>query len=77
LFDICINPLIEKLNSRELRRLGYYWNNEDWVTAQAYADDILLFANSYESLHELVEIVNDFNWHLNIQLNPKKSKSLK
>jgi hypothetical protein len=29
LFDICINPLIEKLNSRELRRLGYYWNNED------------------------------------------------
>jgi hypothetical protein len=35
LFDICINPLIEKLNSRELRRFGYYWNNEDGVTTQA------------------------------------------
>jgi hypothetical protein len=77
LFDICINPLIEKLNSRELKRFGYYWNDEDGVTAQAYADDILLFANSFESLRELVEIVNDFNCHSNIQLNPKKCEILK
>jgi hypothetical protein len=77
LFDICINPLIEKLNSKELRKFGSYWNAEDGVTAQAYADDILLFANSYYSLQQLVEIVNDFNWHSNIQLNPKKCEILK
>jgi hypothetical protein len=77
LFDICINPLIEKLNSKELKKFGYYWNDEDGVTAQAYADDILLFANSFESLQSLVEIVNDFNYHSNIQLNPKKCEILK
>jgi hypothetical protein len=66
LFEIYINPLIEKLNSKELRRFGYYWNDEDGVTAQAYANHILLFASPYESLRELVEIVNDFNCHSNI-----------
>jgi hypothetical protein len=50
LFDICVNPLIEKLKSPEFKRFGYYWDDEDGVTAQAYADDILLFANCTKAL---------------------------
>jgi hypothetical protein len=45
---------------------------DDIVTAQAYPDDILLCANSYESLVALVEVVNDFNFGSNIQINLKK-----
>jgi hypothetical protein len=77
LFDICVSQLIEKLNSSELKRFGYYWNDENGVTAQAYPDDILLFSNSYESVVTLVGVVNDFNWGSNIQLNSKKCEILK
>jgi hypothetical protein len=45
--------------------------------AQAYEDDILLFPNSYEPMVNLVRVVNDFNWHSNIQINPKKCDILK
>jgi hypothetical protein len=33
LFGICINLLIQKLNSKKLRKFGYYFNTEDEVTA--------------------------------------------
>jgi hypothetical protein len=34
LFDIGVNPLIEKLNSKEFRKFGYYWDTDDGVTEQ-------------------------------------------
>jgi hypothetical protein len=54
LFDICIDPLIEKLSSKELNSFGYWWDVNEGVTAQTYADDILLFARSYDGRLELV-----------------------
>jgi hypothetical protein len=59
-FDICSDPLIEKLSSDEFKKYGFWWPNEDGVTVQAYADDIFLFANSYEHRLKLVEAVQDF-----------------
>jgi hypothetical protein len=37
LFDICLDPLIERLALDEFRDCGFYWglNKEDGVTAQA------------------------------------------
>jgi hypothetical protein len=77
LFDICIDPLIEKLSSDDFKKYGYWWSNDDGVTPQAYADDILLFANSYEHMLKLAEVVQDFIRRSNIQLNPKKCEILK
>jgi hypothetical protein len=77
LFDIYIDPLIEKLSSQEFKSYGYWWGDNDGVTAQAYADDILLFANSYDNMMELIRAVQDFIRESNIQPNPKKYHKLK
>jgi hypothetical protein len=77
LFDICIDPLIEKLSSDEFKKYGFWWSKEYGVTAQAYADDILLFSNSYEHMLKLIDVVQDFFQQSNIQLNPKKCEMLK
>jgi hypothetical protein len=52
-------------------------NNENGVTAQAYADGILLFANSFDNMHTLFDVVADFICESNVQLNPKKCQLLK
>jgi hypothetical protein len=67
LFDICIDPLIEKLSSDEFKKYGFWWSEEDGVTVQAYADDILLIANTYEHMLKLVEVVQDIIRQSNIQ----------
>jgi hypothetical protein len=74
LFDMCLNLLIEKLNSPECKKLCFSWDTDDYLIAQAYTDDILLFSDSYEHMMDLVGIVNDLNYESNIQLNPKKWK---
>jgi hypothetical protein len=77
LCDICVYPLIEELSSEEFKLYGYWWGDNDGVTAQAYAEDVLLFANSYDNMMELVCVVQDFIMESNVQLNPKKCEMLK
>jgi hypothetical protein len=59
LFDICIDPKIEKFSSDQFKEDCFYWGHqkEDGVTAQAYADDILLFSGSYQGLSNLFNVV--------------------
>jgi hypothetical protein len=76
-FDICVDPLTKKLSSIEFKLLGYWWSEGDGVTAQAYAGDILLFANWYEHMLKRVEEEQDFIRQSNIQLNPRKREILK
>jgi hypothetical protein len=59
-----------------MQKLGFCWDIDDYLIAQAYADDILLFSDSYEHMIDLLGIVNDFNYESNIQLNPKKCEML-
>jgi hypothetical protein len=79
LFDICIDPLIEKFSSAQFKSDGFYWGyqKEDGVTAQAYADDILLFSGSYQGLTNLFNVVQDFIYESNIHLNTKKCEILR
>jgi hypothetical protein len=79
LFDICIDPLIEKLSSAQYNEDGFYWGfqKEDGVTAQANADDILLFSSSYQGLTNLFNVVQDFIYESNIHLNTKKCEILR
>jgi hypothetical protein len=79
LFDSCIDPLIEKLSSAQFKDDGFYWGfqKEDGVTAQAYADDILLFSSSYQGLTNLFNVVQDFIYESNIHLNTKKCEILR
>jgi hypothetical protein len=79
LFDICIDPLIEKLSWAQYKKNGFYWGfqKEDGVTAQAYADDILLFSSSYQGLTNLFNVVQDFIYESNIHLNTKKCEILR
>jgi hypothetical protein len=76
-FDICIDPLIERLSSDEFNEFGYWLSDIDGVIAQVYADHILLFSKSYEGMLKIVQVVQDFIRESNIQLNPKKCKMLK
>jgi hypothetical protein len=55
-----------------LKKFGYWWGEDDGVTARTYADDILLFEKSYESIVTLVEVVQDFIRQSILKLNPKK-----
>jgi hypothetical protein len=65
---------MEKCSSDEFKKNGFWWSEEGGVTVHAYMDDILLFANSYEHMLKLVEVVQDFIRQSNIQLNPKNAK---
>jgi hypothetical protein len=55
LFDMWIDPLIENLSSNQLKDDGFFWgpDKEEGITAQGYADDILLFSRSHQGLTNL------------------------
>jgi hypothetical protein len=79
LFNSCIDPLLRRLNSPDVKRFGFEIDDllEHNLTAQAYADDILLFASSYNDLRTLLGIVEDFLRISKISLNPKKCEVFK
>jgi hypothetical protein len=31
LFYICVNPLIEKMNTSQFKKLGFSWDNDDYL----------------------------------------------
>jgi hypothetical protein len=72
--NTCIDPLLRRLNDSDVEKYSFRYNNKelDNLTAQAYADDILIFSNSYDDLTKLMMIVYDFLIISKISLNPKK-----
>jgi hypothetical protein len=60
------------MNTSQFKKLGFSWDNDDYLIGWAYTDDILLFSDSEENIMELVAVVNYFNFWSNIELNPKE-----
>ena len=75
LFNICIDPLLRKLNDMAVVD-GYHWYNEA-TSVQAYADDVILFSDTEQGMCNLIKTVEDFcHYAGDMVINPKKCSSL-
>ena len=73
LFNICIESLLKVLNQH--KEDGYHWNGIS-TCVQAYADDVVLFADTEIGMKNLISIVEEFCLYAgNMQINPKKCNS--
>jgi hypothetical protein len=77
LFNLCLDPLIRRIYHFK-EDFGYKFGQclrEESKSIQAYADDVLLFSNTRESLQKELEMVRDFVRFTGIALNPLKCKA--
>ena len=75
LFNICIEPLLRKLNDMAVVD-GYHWFNKA-TSVQAYADDIILFSDTEDGMCNLIKKVEEFcQFAGDMVINPKKCSSL-
>jgi hypothetical protein len=74
LINACIDPLVRRLNSSDMKQYGVALdeNEQNNFKIQPFSDVIRLFANSYESLDVLMNVLYDFLNLAKIQLNPLK-----
>ena len=68
LFNMCLNPLIKEL---ETSHLGFQIGNET-KTVQAYADDVIVFAESLDAMNSICNIIERFISYSKLEVNPKK-----
>ena len=75
LFNICLEPLLQKLNNKAAVD-GYHWYDNS-TSVQAYADDVILFSDTEKGMWNLIKTVEDFcHYAGNMVINPKKCSSL-
>jgi hypothetical protein len=74
LFNLCVDPGITYLKKYECD--GYTAENLSPATIQAYADDMIVFANSEKSLQKQINKAKKFFDFANIKLNPAKCEVL-
>ena len=73
LFNICLEPLLRRLNMHQDD--GYHWFGGSTVV-QAYADDVILFADTELGMKNLIRIVEDYcSYAGNMSINSKKCVS--
>ena len=81
IFNFCINPLLDAI---EQYGEGYRIGNENgdngnepiMIKVQAYADDVILFAESKEGMRMNLDIVQRFVNYTKLQINTKKCHSI-
>jgi hypothetical protein len=74
LFNLCIEPLIRELVNRK-EQLGYEietGRRRFYVSALAYADDLVLITDTEEKLEEMLRILEDFCRYAHMTVNAKK-----
>jgi len=72
IFNFCMNPLLKELQDSGK---GYKVGNRT-IAAQAYADDIILFAETRRNMNILLEIVERFTAYSRLVINTHKCHSL-
>ena len=72
IFNMCMNPLLKELQNSNK---GYRVNNRV-ISAQAYADDIILFSESRKGMEHLIDIVQRFVAYSRLVINAHKCHSL-
>jgi hypothetical protein len=75
LFNICVDPLISFIRKSE--ELGNNASEVGPTVIQAYADDMILVADSAENLQILINRAKSFFNIANIKLNPNKCEVFK
>jgi hypothetical protein len=78
LFNIGLDPLLRYLR-RNFEEFGYkYYEGRELQTkiVQAYAHDLLLFANSKENMDHLIDEVITYMNYAQININPDRCKIL-
>jgi hypothetical protein len=73
LFNIRIDPLLRRLNGN-YQDFGYKYGHNKSIVAQAYADDLLIFADSKKSLDNLLQATDVFMRYARITFNTDKCR---
>jgi hypothetical protein len=62
-----------------MKQYGFKVNDnlDDNIVCQAYADDILLFAEGYDNIRKLLDTLNSYLVFAQISLNPSKCEVFK
>ena len=72
IFNMAIDPLLDALQRLDQ---GFHMG-ERQITVQAYADDILLIAESEHGMQQQLDVVQRYCEHTGMQLAPAKCKSM-
>jgi hypothetical protein len=76
LFNLGIDPLIRNVR-RNYKECGYKYDTDyKSKVIQAYADDLLIFADTKEHLNQLMEELTQFMNYAHINFNPRKCRIL-
>ncbi|GMO18120.1 MAG: hypothetical protein Ta2E_09230 [Mycoplasmoidaceae bacterium] len=73
LFNVSIDPLLRRLNER-FQEMGYEYNNGKVITAQDYADDLLIYSRGNEEMKTLMKVVEDYMNYATISFDRSKCK---
>jgi hypothetical protein len=73
LFNIGIDPLLRRLNEN-YQDFGYKYGRNKSIVALAYADDLLIFADSKENLDNVLRATDYFIKYAKITFNPDKCR---
>ena len=73
IFNFCMNPLLSKI---EEIGAGYKIKEGCSLKIQAYADDIIIFANTREGLQTNLNIVNEFLNYAKVSVNTNKCHTM-
>ena len=73
IFNFCMNPLLSRIDEEGE---GYYINENCRLTIQAYADDLVIFADTREGLQANLNIVEEFLRYSKIQVNANKCHTI-
>jgi hypothetical protein len=72
LFNICIDPIFSYIMRKANHVHAYTTKEYSRNLIQAYADVVILIANSVDELQKLINDTETFYKFVNIKLNPKK-----
>ena len=72
-FNLCLNPLLCKLDEEGN---GYRVNKDIHLTVQAYADDIVIFAESRDGMIRNLRIIEEFTKYSKLEINVDKCHSM-
>jgi hypothetical protein len=72
IFNLCLNSL---LNVKKKSNRGYRVGSQT-ISVQAYADDVVIFAETKENMAALLKTVEDFTQYSRLAVNAKKCRSI-
>jgi len=75
LFNIALNPLIERIHEMRMER-GYLSGDNQALSIQAFADDIVLISGTQEGMNTLLRTTMEYCRYSGLKINASKCKNI-